>query len=298
MERTALELAKQAGVFLGERGIENGRLEAELLLSGILGNRRLDLYLQYDRPVTADEIARYRAAVRRRLRREPLQYILGEVDFRRLRLSVDRRALIPRPETEVLVGTVLEWAGGRPDLSAIDIGTGSGAIALSLAVEGEFGRIVATDVSADAIELARHNAQRCGVAGRIEFRHGELWADNGDGARFDVVVSNPPYIAESERSSLQPEVRDWEPAGALFAGADGLSVVNAIVDGAWDQLNEGGLLAVEIGAGQGDAVRKSACERGYAAVRIITDLAGRQRIALASKPGAGQHSKGTGSGDN
>jgi release factor glutamine methyltransferase len=227
-----------------------------------------------------------------------LQYILGEVDFRRLRLSVDRRALIPRPETEVLVGTVLEWAGGRPDLSAIDIGTGSGAIALSLAVEGEFGRIVATDVSADAIELARHNAQRCGVAGRIEFRHGELWADNGDGARFDVVVSNPPYIAESERSSLQPEVRDWEPAGALFAGADGLSVVNAIVDGAWDQLNEGGLLAVEIGAGQGDAVRERACERGYAAVRVITDLAGRQRIALASKPGAGQHSKGTGSGDN
>jgi release factor glutamine methyltransferase len=298
VERTALELAKQAGVFLGERGIENGRLEAELLLSGILGNRRLDLYLQYDRPVTADEIARYRAAVRRRLRREPLQYILGEVDFRRLRLSVDRRALIPRPETEVLVGTVLEWAGGRPDLSAIDIGTGSGAIALSLAVEGEFGRIVATDVSADAIELARHNAQRCGVAGRIEFRHGELWADNGDGARFDVVVSNPPYIAESERSSLQPEVRDWEPAGALFAGADGLSVVNAIVDGAWDQLNEGGLLAVEIGAGQGDAVRERACERGYAAVRVITDLAGRQRIALASKPGAGQHSKGTGSGDN
>jgi release factor glutamine methyltransferase len=287
VERTALELAKQAGVFLGERGIENGRLEAELLLSGILGNRRLDLYLQYDRPVTADEIARYRAAVRRRLRREPLQYILGEVDFRRLRLSVDRRALIPRPETEVLVGTVLEWAGGRPDLSAIDIGTGSGAIALSLAVEGEFGRIVATDVSADAIELARHNAQRCGVAGRIEFRHGELWADNGDGARFDVVVSNPPYIAESERSSLQPEVRDWEPAGALFAGADGLSVVNAIVDGAWDQLNEGGLLAVEIGAGQGDAVRERACERGYAAVRVITDLAGRQRIALASKPGAG-----------
>jgi release factor glutamine methyltransferase len=298
VERTALELAKQAGVFLGERGIENGRLEAELLLSGILGNRRLDLYLQYDRPVTADEIARYRAAVRRRLRREPLQYILGEVDFRRLRLSVDRRALIPRPETEVLVGTVLEWAGGRPDLSAIDIGTGSGAIALSLAVEGEFGRIVATDVSADAIELARHNAQRCGVAGRIEFRHGELWADNGDGARFDVVVSNPPYIAESERSSLEPEVRDWEPAGALFAGADGLSVVNAIVDGAWDQLNEGGLLAVEIGAGQGDAVRERACERGYAAVRVITDLAGRQRIALASKPGAGQHSKGTVSGDN
>ncbi|HUF68156.1 MAG TPA: peptide chain release factor N(5)-glutamine methyltransferase [Longimicrobiales bacterium] len=298
MERTALELAKQAGVFLGERGIENGRLEAELLLSGILGIRRLDLYLQYDRPVAADEIARYRAAVRRRLRREPLQYILGEVDFRRLRLSVDRRALIPRPETEVLVGTVLEWAGGRPDLSAIDIGTGSGAIALSLAVEGEFGRLVATDVSADAIELARHNAQRCGVAGRIEFRHGELWADTGDDAGFDVVVSNPPYIAESERSSLQPEVRDWEPAGALFAGADGLSVVNAIVDGAWDQLNEGGLLAVEIGAGQGDAVRDRACERGYAAVRIIRDLAGRQRIALASKPGAGQHSKGTGSGDN
>jgi release factor glutamine methyltransferase len=286
VQRTALELAKQAGEFLGERGIDNGRLEAELLLAGLLGMRRLDLYLQYDRPVDPAEIERFRDSIRRRLRREPLQYILGEVEFRRLRLRVDHRVLIPRPETEVLVGKVLEWAAGRSGLSAIDIGTGSGAIAVSMAAEGDFERIVATDVSADALDVARSNAQLCGVGGRIEFRLGALWAGEGDTAGFDVVVSNPPYIAESERASLQPEVRDWEPAGALFAGADGLAVIQAIIDSAADRLKQDGLLALEIGAGQAEPVLDRLNARGWTGARIANDLAGRQRIALATRPGA------------
>lgn len=296
MQRSVLELAKQAGEFLAERGFENARLEADLLLSGVLGMRRLDLYLQFDRPVEASEIERYRQAVRRRLQREPLQYILGETEFRRIRLHVDRRVLIPRPETEVLVGKVLEWAGGRADLSAIDIGTGSGAIAISLAVEGRFERIVATDVSADALDVARANAQQCGAADRIEFRHGALWGE-GDTARFDVVVSNPPYIAESERASLQPEVRDWEPQGALFAGPDGLAVVEAIIDGAPRHLNESGLLALEIGESQSAAVRARLEERGYSEARIAQDLTGRPRIALAVRPDRIRNSKGTESGE-
>lgn len=298
MQRTALELARQAGEFLGEKGIENGRLEAELLLSGLLGLRRLDLYLQYDRPIDATEIERFREAIRRRLRHEPLQYILGESEFRRLRLRVDRRVLIPRPETEVLVGKVLEWAAGRAGLSAIDIGTGSGAIALSLAVEGGFDRIVATDVSADALDVARANAQLCGVADRIEFRHGALWGMEGDDAGFDVVASNPPYIAESEGAGLPPDVREWEPAGALFGGPDGLSVIGAIIDGAPDRLNGGGLLALEIGEGQAEAVLVRLRERDFTDARIAKDLAGRERIALAARPGVQRDSKDNEPGDN
>lgn len=290
MVRTALELARQAGEFLGERGIENGRLEAELLLSGILGLRRLDLYLQFDRPVGEAEIERFRESVRRRLRHEPLQYILGEADFRKLRLRVDRRVLIPRPETEVLVGRVLDRTKGRTGLSALDIGTGSGAIALSLALEGGFDRIVATDSSAGALEVARSNAERCGVAGRIEFRLGDVWQAVGDDAEFDVVVSNPPYIADVERERLQPEVREWEPPSALFAGPDGLSVLSKIVDGALDRLGPGGLLALEIGADQAESVLARVRSHGYHDPRIVNDLAGRPRIMLANR--AAQESPG------
>lgn len=291
MQRTALELAHQAGAFLGERGIENGRLEAELLLSGVLGLRRLDLYLQFDRPVTGEEIERFRAAVRRRLRHEPVQYILGEVAFRRLKLRVDRRVLIPRPETEGLVGSVLEETAGGAGLVAVDIGTGSGAIAISLAVEGEFGGLVATDVSPEALQVASDNAALCGVAGRIEFRHGDAWAALEPDARYDVVVSNPPYIAETERAGLAPEVRDWEPDRALFGGPDGLDVVTALIEGATTRLKPGGLLALEIGAGQGQDVLQRIRASGYIDGRLVRDLAGRERVVLARTPGTVRQSK-------
>ncbi|NIY07188.1 MAG: HemK family protein methyltransferase, partial [Gemmatimonadetes bacterium] len=196
-----MEIARAAAAYMAERGIENARLEAELLLASVLGLSRLELYLQHDRPLTPGEKESFRALVRRRLKREPLQYVLGEVQFRALSLRVDPRVLIPRPETEVLVGEVLRWAASRgaaEGLTAVDVGTGSGAIALSLAKEGPFRRVVATDVSTDALEVARQNAARAGLAERVEFRTGALWDALRPGERFDVVVSNPPYIPEAE----------------------------------------------------------------------------------------------------
>lgn len=286
MEETALALARKAGEHLGARGMENGRLEAELLLAGVLGLRRLDLYLQHDRPITAAELEQFRDFVRRRLRHEPLQYITGEAAFRGLVLRADRRALIPRPETEVLVGEVLGWAKGRGEpLTALDVGTGTGAIALSLALEGAFARVVATDVSEEALSLARENALRTGATDRVEFRHGTL-LDPVGGERFDVIACNPPYIAEEDRPSLQPEVREYEPAAALFGGRDGYAVVLPLVEGAADVLATDGLLALEVGLGQAERVAAAMAENGrYRTPRIVEDLAGRPRIVLAERSG-------------
>lgn len=275
---TALALAQKAGAHLREKEFENGRLEAELLLAAVLGVKRLDLYLHPERPVTPPELESYRRLIRRRLQHEPLQYITGEVAFRKLSLAVDARALIPRPETEVLVGEVLGWALSREHPSALDVGTGTGAIALSLAHEGAFGAIVATDVSADALDLARSNAVRAGVEERVEFRLGALYEPVA-GMRFDVVVSNPPYIAEAEAASLDPEVRDHEPHAALFAG-DGMAVIAPLVRGAGSVLAPGGLLALEVGLGQAEAVTGAMRRAGLEDVRIVADLTGRPRVVL------------------
>lgn len=281
MAETALELARKASAVFAERGFENARLEAELLLAAVLGLRRLDLYLQYDRPIETAELDSFRGFVRRRLRHEPLQYITGEAHFRQVVLRVDRRVLIPRPETEVLAGTVIAWSARREDratLAAADIGTGSGAIALSLAHEGGFGRVVATDASVAALDVARENAERLGLADRVEFRHGELFEPLA-GEQFDAIVSNPPYIAESERAALAPEVQEWEPEEALFAAGDGLAVLFALLDGAPARLARGGLLALEVGLGQAEAVAARMRGSGaYANVRVIPDLTGRERV--------------------
>lgn len=282
---TALALSRKAAALFDERGIENGRLEAELLLAHVLGIRRLDLYLQFDRPVTQEELERFRTVVRRRLRREPLQYIVGETQFRSLTLRVDRRALIPRPETEVLAGEVVRWAKAHaPGGRALDVGTGTGAIAIALAAETDLAGVVATDVSADALALAAENAERCGVADRVEFRRGPFWEPVAPDERFDAIVSNPPYIAPAERGSLAPEVRDWEPAEALFAPDAGLAVVHGLVDGAWERLNPGGLLALEVGLGQAAGVVQRLADGGrYTEPRIVLDLTGRERIVLANR---------------
>lgn len=282
-----LELADRAAAVFAERGFDNARLEAELLLAGVLGMKRLDLYLQHERPIRDDELERFRTAVRRRLKHEPLQYVLGTAAFRQLELRVDARALIPRPETEVLVGAVLAWATSHGAARAVlDVGTGSGAIALSLAREGEFERIVATDVSRDALALAAENARSTGLSDVVELRHGSLFEPLRTGESFSVIVSNPPYVAESERGGLAPEVRDHEPADALFAGPDGLTVIEALVTGAPAWLEPGGLLALEIGLGQADAVlQRIGAARVYVAERVVNDLAGRPRIVLAERAG-------------
>lgn len=282
-----VELLRWTTEYLGGKGFHNARLNAELLLAGVLGLKRLDLYLQFDRPLRPEEMAEFKARLLRRARREPLQYIEGEAAFRQLRLRVDRRVLIPRPETEVLVGEVLGWARGRDRLEILDVGTGSGAIALSLATEGSFSRVVATDISADALQLARENHALMAPDAPVEFRPGEGYAPVR-GERFDVVVSNPPYVAEAERASLDPEVREWEPEGALFAGADGLRVVRELIAGAPSVLRAGGLLALEIGSGQAAAVADQLrATPGFGEAHIRRDLAGRERILLADFHGTG-----------
>jgi release factor glutamine methyltransferase len=284
MAERALELARKAATLLQERGFEQGRLEAELLLAAVLGIDRLQLYLQHDRPVAGPELEQFRTSIRRRLRHEPVQYIVGDVPFREIRLAVDPRVLIPRPETELLAGEVLRWAqehgaGG----AALDIGTGSGAIALSLAREGSFDRVVASDVSPDALAVTRANAGRNGLDGQLELRQGALWDVVAPGERFRVIVSNPPYVADAERAQLAPEVRDWEPAMALFAGPDGLAVLAPLVAGAAARLEPGGLLALEVGAAQAGVVCAAAAQAaGLGQPRVVKDLAGRDRIVLVA----------------
>jgi release factor glutamine methyltransferase len=283
-----LELSRLAARHLTEKGVEDGRLDAELLLAHVLGVKRLDLYLQFERPLEPAEVGAYREAVRRRAHREPLQYITGEAAFRELTLGVDPRVLIPRPETEVLVGEVLRWTAGQglSDPVALDLGTGSGAIALALLDEGPFRRVVATDPSADALDVAFANAARTGLSDGIELRAGGLYDPIGDGERYDVIVTNPPYVADRERDALMPEVRDHEPGAALFAGADGLALIRPIVHGAPAHLVGGGLLAIEIGLGQAEAVTALMREAGFAAPRVVRDLAGHDRVVIATYDGA------------
>jgi release factor glutamine methyltransferase len=278
-----------SGEYLEGKGVEKGRLDAEHLLSHALGIPRLQLYLQFDRPVDREELDHFRPLLRRRADREPLQYILGRAAFRELDLQVDRRVLIPRPETEVLVDEVLAWAAtqGRDDLTAADVGTGSGAIALSLVHEGPFGRVVAIDISPDALDVARANADVLALTDRVDFRMGALFAPLRDGEIFDVVVSNPPYVAEAEAETLEPEVGVWEPGQALFGGPDGLAVIRALLAGAGDRIRPGGLLALEVGAGQAGLVMAEVeTIGGYDDVRVRRDLAGRQRVILARRAGS------------
>lgn len=295
---TPIQLTRWSGEYLQEKGVESGRLDAEHLLAHVLGLRRLDLYLQHDRPLLPGELDSFRRLLKRRAAREPLQHVLGSAPFRQLDLLSDSRALIPRPETEVLVEEVLAWsreAEGNPSswpeeggeglggrgLLALDIGTGTGAIALSLLREGPFERVVATDVSPQALAVARANADRNGLSRSLELREGAFFDPIRNGERFHVLVSNPPYIPEGDRSDLAPEVRDWEPAMALFAGPEGLDVLLPLVSGALERLLPGGLLALEVGYGQaGRVARAVEATGGFREIRIRPDLAGRERVVL------------------
>ncbi len=281
MTWTIVELLRWTTEYLKGKGFHNARLNAELLLAGVLDLKRLDLYLQFDRVLRAEELAEFKARLQRRVRREPLQYIEGKAAFRNLCLRVDRRVLIPRPETEILVDEVLAWARGRTDLEAVDVGTGSGAIALSLATEGPFQRVVATDISPDALELARHNHDVLAPQVPVELRQGSGY-DTVAGESFDVVVSNPPYIGDSERNGLDIEVREWEPPEALFAGPGGLEIIEALVVGAPGVLRPGGLLALEVGLGQAtEVVGLIRAVGGFPEPRVRSDLSGRDRIVVA-----------------
>jgi len=271
--------------YLEEKGVERARLDAEYLLAHVLGVGRLQMYLQHERPLEPGELDAFRPLLKRRAAREPLQYILGRQAFRDLDLEVGPGVLIPRPETERLVEVVLAWAraGRRSGLTGLDIGTGSGAIALALLAEGPFEGFVATDTSPDALAVAARNRDAQGMGERLRLRSGSFLEPVAPGECFDVVVSNPPYVAERDRAALAPEVAEWEPAGALFAGRDGLDALRRLVADAGNALRADGLLALEVGDGQAPAVTDLVRDCGvYRDVAVHRDLTGRERVVTAT----------------
>lgn len=282
-----LDLLKKSAEFLAKKGVGNARLQSELIFAGTLGCRRLDLYLQFERPLTQTQVDALRERVLRRARREPVQYILGDADFRTLTLKCDPRALIPRPETEELVGFVLEKLNARKPAGTpariLDLGTGTGAIALSIAAERAGTRVVAADKSADALALARENLsaleKTAAPDSSVELLRSD-WFENVAGT-FDVIVSNPPYLTQSEWESAQPEVRDREPKTALVAENDGLADLEKILRGARERLADGGFAAFETGIAQHAALEKIARECGFSSTESKTDLSGRERFFFA-----------------
>jgi len=226
--------------------------------------------------------ARFDALVDRRAIGEPIQYIVGETEFYGLPFRVTPDVLIPRPETEHLVEKALELAGGFPQPRIVDVGTGSGAIAVALAHNLPHAQITALDISRPALEIARENAGRNGVSGRIRFLQSDLLASVAD-ERFEMVVSNPPYVPTVDRDSLSVEVREHEPASALFAGADGLDVYRRLIPAAFSLLEAGGFLALEIGCGQSDAVAALLTKSGFGWVEIMPDLQGIARVVSGQR---------------
>lgn len=273
-------------------GIETARLDAEVLLAHVLGLGRAALYAHLEAPVAADAAARCDALLGRRARREPVAYLIGEQEFWSLPFAVTPDVLIPRPETELLVERGLAMVRsprapgeGMPHPAILDIGTGSGCVAVAVAHELPDARVTAVDISAAALAVARRNAERHGVAARIAFIESDVYAALPAGATFDLILANPPYLAPGD--VVSPEVA-FEPQSALLAGADGLDVIRRLIAGAAAHLRPGGRLLMELGAGQADAVLALAAAAGLTAARVEPDLAGIPRLLVAQPPGSGR----------
>lgn len=274
---TLAEVLRLATEHLDGKGSETPRLDAELLLGHALGLKRIELYTDFDRPLTEAELAACRDLVARRAKREPIAYILGEWGFRRLTLTVDRRALIPRPETETVVERCLALLAGLDRPRVLDVGAGSGAIALAIADEHPGAQVTAIDVSDDALSLARENAERTGLEIVLEQRD---LMDGLGATGLDLVVSNPPYVAPGELAGLMPDVREYEPHLALVG--DGLT--GAVARQALEALRPGGALVLEVGDGQTASVAELLGKLGYREVAIARDLAGRERVVEGRAP--------------
>ena len=273
--RTLGEVLRLSTAHLERHGSPTARLDAELLLGHALGLGRVELYTGFERPLGEDELAECRELIARRAKREPVAYILGRWGFRGLDLDVDRRVLVPRPETELLVDRCLALLDGVAGPAVLDVGTGSGAIALALASELPEARVAGCDVSGDALDVARANGERLGV--EVEWVASDMLA-GVEGRRFHLVVSNPPYVAAGEIEALEPEVRDWEPRGATVAGETGLEAIEGLVAQAPAALEPGGALVLEVGAGQAAAGAALLEGAGLAGVGRDPDHAGIERI--------------------
>lgn len=288
---TVLELLQKSAAFFAEKGVPRARLDAEWLLAGVLGLRRMDLYLQFERPLTDTEVARYREQVRRRAKREPLQYILGETDFRDLVLTCDARALIPRPETEELMEIFLrKWKESSPEGGAcgpfLDLGTGTGALALSLAREFPEAVVWGLDTSAEALLLARENTLRNKIdEARLHWQESDWYQSLPENLRFAGIVANPPYLTEEEWGSAEPEVRDYEPRQALVAPEAGLADLRKIITGAEERLLPKGWLALETGIAHHGAIAELVREGPWIRTESVKDFHQRHRYWFLQKEG-------------
>jgi release factor glutamine methyltransferase len=280
------EALSKATERLQQAGVLNPKRESTALWAAVEGRTPGDVWLNRDGAALPELADRFWKAVGRRAGGAPFPYAVGRAGFRTLDLLVDARALIPRPETEGLVGLVLEWAGNRGGQGlAADVGTGTGCIALALAQEGDFAQVVATERSPQAVSLARENVARVNPRVPVEVSEGDLLGPLA-GSRYRVIVSNPPYLTDAEYDALEPSVRVFEPREALVSGADGLDATRALLAGAAPLLEPGGLLALEIDERRGSEVRTLAHEYGWRRIGIHDDLFGRPRFALAF-PGEG-----------
>lgn len=271
---TVLEVLQSTAAYFQKRAIETPRLNAEHLLAHVLGRKRIELYLEFERVLTEAELAPLRELVRRRGQREPLQHLLGTVEFCGHTFACDKRALVPRPETEQLVELLHSKIENR-ESKILDVGTGSGVIALSLAAKFPDAKVTATDISEDALGLARENAERLGLTNRIEFCHGDLLLGVTHG--YDLIVANLPYVAATDRATLSPEVRH-DPDLALFGGEQGDELVRRLIADATGHLTPGGLLALEIGLGQEESLTTLMAEKNYHDIEQMRDYGGVTRF--------------------
>lgn len=281
-----LEVIQKTTVYFEKQGIESPRLTIELLLAHLLKNKRMALYLEFERELDEATLAKLREMVKRRVAGEPLQYITGEVEFCGLKLLVDKRVLIPRPETELLVEAVAERlkaeSGERKaGVKVVDVGTGSGCIAIALAKKLPEAEITAVDVSPEALEVARWNGKLHQIEKNVRFLESDLLQELPSSFVVEAIVSNPPYIADGELAKLPKEVRDFEPVRALAAGEDGLKVIRRLVMDARRILSPSGFMALEIGAGQRKAVEDIFGQQGFAVVEVVKDLQGHERVIVA-----------------
>jgi len=275
---TVLKVLQWTTEYFRDKGFEQPRADAEVLLAHTLGMGRVQLYLNHDKPLSPEELARFRGFIRRRASYEPAQYIIGKMEFWSLDFEVTPSVLIPRPETEVLVEKALEISGDKPGF-VLDLGTGSGAIAVALAHERRGIRVIAADKSKAAIEIARRNAERNTVADRVFFVVTDLFNAFESRPLFDLIVSNPPYVSDAELLDLAPEIANYEPRSALRGGGrSGLAVIQKILEGFHAHLKPNGSLLVEIGRGQAEILEQGILADWTGRFEFIEDYSGIRRV--------------------
>jgi len=280
---TVINALKLATDYFEKKGIQSARTNAEILLAHILNCKRLDLYLRFDQPLSENEVNLYREFIARRGKYEPVQYILGFTEFYGLHLNVNPSVLIPRPETEILVETILNELSTKENVKILDIGCGSGNISIALGKNLPNCEITALDISKDALQVAQKNATKNNVT-NINFVEGDIIL-NGilDNHKFDVIVSNPPYVSINEYTTLQNEITKYEPKEAVTDDADGLKFFKRISEFSMNKLNDGGSLFFEIGMGQSKNVSLIMSENGFEEIKIVKDYQQIDRVIYGIK---------------